>query len=73
MPAKKSAQGPFPRPGFEYNDRFKMTVKEFGRIVIIEVNRGKVKFGPDGKTVVITYRDSPTRKASVKPKQPGLD
>ena len=45
-----------------YGDRFSLTVKEFGRKIVIELNRGKAKLSEDGKTVTITYRDSPVRK-----------
>jgi hypothetical protein len=56
------------RDDMDYNDRFRMIVKEFGRQIVIELNRGRAKVSPDGKTVTITYRDSPTRKAKIKPK-----
>jgi hypothetical protein len=51
------------RDDMNYNDRFRMIVKEFGREIVIELNRGKAKVSPDGKTVTITYRDAFTRKA----------
>jgi len=63
MAKKKDKDKGFPRNGMEYNDRFKMTVKEFGREILIELNRGKAKVSDDGKTVTIKYKDSPTRKA----------
>lgn len=47
----------------DYQDRFRLVVKEFGRKVVIELNRGRAKVSDDGKTVTITYRDSPVRKA----------
>lgn len=46
----------------DYNDRFRLIVKEFGRKIVLELNRGKAKLSEDGKTVTITYRDSPARK-----------
>jgi hypothetical protein len=45
-----------------YDDRFRLIVKEFGRKIVIELNRGKAKLSEDGKTITITYRDSPVRK-----------
>jgi cation transport regulator ChaC len=53
----------FPRPGMDYEDRFRMTVKKVGREVCIELNRGKATVSPDGKTVTIVYKDAQTRKA----------
>ena len=50
----------------DYNDRFRMTVKEFGREIVIELNRGKAKISDDKKTVIITYTDSKTRKSASK-------
>jgi hypothetical protein len=50
------------RDDMDYNDRFRMIVKEFGRKIVIELNRGKAKLSDDGKTVTITYRDSLVRK-----------
>jgi hypothetical protein len=50
------------REDMAYNDRFRMTVKEFGREIVIELNRGKAKVSKDKKTITITYKDSPTRK-----------
>lgn len=41
----------------DYQDRFKMTMKNFGRKVVIELNRGAAKLSEDGKAVTITYRD----------------
>ena len=46
-----------------YGDRFSLTVKNFGRQVVIEVNRGTAKCSLDGKRVTITYKDSKVRKA----------
>jgi hypothetical protein len=45
----------------QYGDRFSLTVKEFGREVIIRVNRGTAECSEDGKLVTITYDDSPIR------------
>jgi hypothetical protein len=45
-----------------YTDRFRMTVRNFGRQILIEVNRGTAKVSEDGKTVIITYRDAANRK-----------
>jgi hypothetical protein len=66
MAKTKPEEKQFPRQGMEYKDRFRMTVKEFGREIVIELNRGKAKISKDKKTVTITYKDSPTRKASGK-------
>jgi hypothetical protein len=48
-----------------YQDRFTLKTKKFGRLVTIEVNRGKVEYEKKGSktTITITYSDSPTRKA----------
>jgi hypothetical protein len=54
------------RDDMDYNDRFKMTVKEFGRLIVIELNRGVAELSRDRKTVTITYNDSQTRKAKTK-------
>jgi hypothetical protein len=66
MAKTKAEETKFPRGDMDYNDRFKMTVKEFGRVILIELNRGKAKVSKDGKTVTITYNDSKTRKSSGK-------
>lgn len=58
----------FPRKGMQYNDRFRMTVKEFGRLIVIDLNRGKAEVSADGKTVTIRYEDDETRKATPGPK-----
>ncbi|PYT10707.1 MAG: hypothetical protein DMG59_28160 [Acidobacteria bacterium] len=47
--------------GMDYQDRFKLTVKNFGRKVVIALNRGAAKVSKDGKTVFITYSDSSVR------------
>lgn len=47
----------------DYQHRFRLTVKEFGRKIIMELNRGRAKVSEDGKIVTITYRDSPVRRA----------
>jgi len=44
-----------------YGDRFSMEVKNFGRRVVIKVNRGTAKCSNDGKRVTITYKDSMVR------------
>lgn len=49
------------REDMNYNDRFRMTVKEFGREIIIELNRGKAEVSDDQKTVTIRYTDSRLR------------
>ncbi len=56
------------RDDMDYNDRFRMIVKEFGREIVIELNRGKATVTPDGKTVTIKYRDAITRKPKRKSK-----
>jgi hypothetical protein len=45
----------------DYNDRFRMTVKEFGREIVIELNRGKPEVSDDKRTVTIRYTDSQVR------------
>jgi hypothetical protein len=53
-----------------YGDRFNLSVKDFGRKVLITVNRGKIVSSRDGKTATITYTDSPgtgTAKLKVAP------
>jgi hypothetical protein len=45
-----------------YKDRLTLAVKDFGRKVVIKVNRGKAVCSQNGKLVTITYKDSPTRK-----------
>lgn len=54
------------RSDMDFNDRFRMTVKEFGRMIVIELNRGTATVSDDKKTVTINYNDSPTRKARAK-------
>lgn len=49
------------RKDMDYGDRFKMTVKEFGQKVVIELNRGKAVCSKDGKTVTIKYPDDGNR------------
>ena len=62
MALSKREQGRFPRYGMVYTDRFRMTVKDFGREILIELNRGTAKLSDDGKKIIINYADSPTRK-----------
>lgn len=62
MALSKREQGLFPRYGMAYTDRFRMTVKDFGREILIELNRGTAKLSDDGKKIIINYTDSPTRK-----------
>jgi hypothetical protein len=50
------------RKDMAYGDRLSMTVKDFGRKVVIKVNRGVAVCSPNGKLVTITYKDSPVRK-----------
>jgi hypothetical protein len=68
MKTPKTKIEKWPRDGFVYNDRFRLTVKEFGREILIELNRGKAVCAPDGKTVTIKYEDDENRKAVTKPK-----
>jgi hypothetical protein len=49
------------RNDVDYEDRFRMTVKHYGREVVIERNRCKVSVSDDGRTVTIRYRDSAVR------------
>jgi hypothetical protein len=44
-----------------YGDRFSMQIKDFGRKVVITVNRGVAKCSDDGKLVTITYKDAKVR------------
>lgn len=48
----------------DYQDRFSLTVKNFGRRVVVVVQRGTVKCEENGriKTVTISYPDGKTRK-----------
>ena len=55
------------RPDMPYGDRFTLAVKDFGRKVIIKINRGKAVCGQRGKLVTITYKDSPVLRS-----QPGV-
>ena len=50
----------------DYNDRFRITLKEFGREILIELNRGEAEISEDKKTVTIRYKDGATRKAPAK-------
>ena len=66
---KSPTEQKFPRDDhFQYNDRFRLTVKEFGRLIVIDLNRGIAKCTDGGKKVTIRYEDDETRKASTKPK-----
>jgi hypothetical protein len=56
------------RDDMDYNDRFRLIVKEFGREIVLELNRGRATVTPDGKTVTIRYEDAPSRKAKRKSK-----
>jgi hypothetical protein len=67
--AKKSPKK-FPRKDMKYQDRFRMTVKEFGRVILIELNRGRAVCSEDGQTVTIKYDDDANRKARVAKKVP---
>jgi hypothetical protein len=49
------------RDDMDYGDRFRMTVKHYGREVVIELNRGKATVSDDERTVTIQYRDSDVR------------
>jgi hypothetical protein len=44
------------RDDMDYEDRFRMTVKHYGREVVIELNRGKASVSDDERTVTIRYR-----------------
>lgn len=44
-----------------YGGRFTLSVKDFGRKVLITFNRGKIVASKDHKTATITYTDSPVR------------
>jgi hypothetical protein len=58
MASKAKSATEFPREGMRYEDRFRMTVANYGRTVVIELNRGTATISEDGKTVVIKYRDA---------------
>jgi hypothetical protein len=47
-----------------YGDRLSLIVKDFGRKVVIKVNRGTAVCTQEGKLVTITYKDSPVRKSN---------
>ena len=49
------------RKDMPYGDRFTLAVKDFGRKVIIKVNRGYAEVSEGGKLVTITYKDSKVR------------
>jgi hypothetical protein len=49
------------REDMAYKDRFRMTVKEFGEEIKIELNRGRAVVSDDGKTVTIKYKDAAIR------------
>jgi hypothetical protein len=63
MVKAKADKKDFPREGMDYKDRFRLTVGDFGRKILIELNRGTAEVSDDKKTVVITYEDSASRKA----------
>jgi hypothetical protein len=44
-----------------YGDRFTLSIKDFGRRVLITVNRGKIVSSKNRKMATITYVDSPVR------------
>jgi hypothetical protein len=50
------------RQDMAYGDRLSITVKDFGRKIVIKVNRGTAVCTQRGKLVTITYKDSPSRK-----------
>lgn len=49
------------RKDMPYGDRFTLAVKDFGRKVVIKVNRGHAEVSQNGKLVTIKYNDSPVR------------
>jgi hypothetical protein len=49
------------RKDMPYGDRFSLTVKDFGRKIVIKVNRGKAEVSDNGKLVTIEYKDSNVR------------
>jgi len=56
------------RKDMAYGDRFTLAVKDFGRKVVVKVNRGCAEVSKDGKLVTITYEDSPVRGSREKSK-----
>jgi hypothetical protein len=44
-----------------YGDRFNLSVKDFGRTVVLEIKRGTAKVSNGGKRVTIKYEDSSAR------------
>jgi len=73
MALSKREQRLFPRYGMAYTDRFRMTVKDFGRGILIELNRGTAEVSEDKKKVVIRYDDGQTRKVGKVKKTPKKD
>ena len=56
------------RGGTPYGDRLTLAIKDFGRKVVIKVNRGHAECSERGRLVTITYRDSPLRGPRKGPK-----
>jgi hypothetical protein len=53
----------FPLAGMQYSDRLKLTIKEYGRKVVIKVNRATaLVVSKDQRTITISYDDGKTRK-----------
>ena len=44
-----------------YGDRMALSIKEFGRKVVITLNRGRIKELPKAKKITILYPDDETR------------
>jgi hypothetical protein len=56
-----------------YGDRMALSIKEFGRKVVITVNRGHIKELPKARKITILYPDDETRNRKLqkpKPTQP---
>jgi hypothetical protein len=49
-----------------FGDRMALTIKEFGRRVVITVNRGKVKVSANKKKITITYLDDENRGKKIR-------
>jgi hypothetical protein len=48
------------------NDRMSLNIKEFGRKVVITVNRGQIKELPKAKKITILYFDDENRNKKLK-------
>ena len=49
-----------------YGDRMALVVKDFGRHVVIDIQRGKTKLSKNGKRLTISYDDGPNRGKKIR-------